>query len=50
MVNLKDKVQAEYENIDKLIDELPAKDELPFLQFLELAGVATILHNFYNGI
>ena len=50
MANLKDKIAAEYENIDKLIFELPGKDKLPFLQFLELAGVATVLHNFYNGI
>ncbi len=50
MANLKDKIEAEYENIDKLILELPVKDRLPFLEFLQLAGVATILHNFYNGI
>lgn len=50
MAKLKDKIEAEYENIDKLISELPAKEKLPFLQFLELAGVATLLHNFYNGI
>jgi len=50
MVKLKEKIEAEYENIDKLISELPEKDKLPFLQFLELAGVATLLHNFYNGI
>lgn len=50
MANLKDKIEAEYEHIDRLILELPKKEKLPFLQFLELAGVATILHNFYNGI
>jgi len=50
MVKLKEKIETEYEYIDKLIIELPDKGKLPFLQFLELAGVATILHNFYNGI
>ena len=50
MANLKDKILAEYENIDKLILELPKEEKLPFLQFLELAGVAAILHNFYNGV
>ena len=50
MANLKDKIEAEYENIDKLIAELPPADRLPFLEFLQLAGVATLLHNFYNGI
>ena len=50
MVKLKEKIEVEYENIDKLITELPDKDKLPFLQFLELAGVAALLQNFYNGI
>lgn len=50
MVNLKDKIEAEYENIDKLVRELPPSKQLPFLEFLQLAGVATLLHNFYNGI
>jgi len=50
MAKLKDKIEAEYENIDKLIHEIPEKNKLPFLRFLELAGVATLLHNFYNGI
>ena len=50
MASLKDKIEAEYENIDRLILELPEKERLPFLEFLQLAGVATILHNFYNGI
>lgn len=50
MAKLRDKIEAEYENIDKLIAELPKKSKLSLLQFLELAGVATLLHNFYNGI
>ena len=50
MASLEDKIEAEYENINRLILELPPKERLPFLEFLELAGVATILHNFYNGI
>ena len=50
MVDLKEKIEAEYENINKLILELPEKNRLASLEFLQLAGVATILHNFYNGI
>ena len=50
MADLKDKIEAEYENIERLINELPSYDRLPFLGFLELAGVATLLHNFYNGV
>jgi len=34
MANLKDKIEAEYENIDKLIAELLPADRLPFLEFL----------------
>ena len=40
MASLKDKIEAEYENIDRLILELPEKERLPFLEFLQLAGVA----------
>jgi hypothetical protein len=50
MVNLRDKVEAELENIDLLINELPPHDQLPRLSILELAGVSTLIHNFYNGI
>ena len=50
MVNLKAKVEAEYEQIENLLNEIPAPERLPYLSFLELAGVATLLHNFYNGI
>ena len=50
MANLKAKVEAEYEQIENLLNEIPAPERLPYLSFLELAGVATLLHNFYNGI
>lgn len=50
MVELKDKIEAEYEQILHLLDEIPKKDKLPYLSFLEIAGVATLLHNFYNGV
>ncbi len=40
MASLKAKIEAEYENIDRLILELPEKERLPLLKFLQLAGVA----------
>ena len=50
MADLKDKIEAEYENLDRLLSELPSYNLLSSLEFLELAGVATLLHNFYNGM
>jgi hypothetical protein len=50
MARLGMKISAEYENIDQLIKELPCIEKLPYVTFLELAGVATLLHNFYNCI
>ena len=50
MASLATKLEAEFENIEKLINELPEYKRLPYLSFLELAGVATLIHNFYNGI
>ena len=50
MVELKVKIEAELENIDKLFEEMPTHIKLPHLSTLELAGVATLLHNFYNGL
>lgn len=50
MANLKEKIEAEYENIEQALNEMPIHTQLPNLSILELAGVATFLHNFYNGI
>ncbi len=50
MAELKEKIEAEFENIDLILKEMPKYNLLPDLSVLELAGVATLLHNFYNGI
>jgi len=50
MVSLSQKIQAELENIDELFKEMPPHSSLSKLSTLELAGVAALLHNFYNGI
>jgi hypothetical protein len=50
MDDLKDRVLAELENIDEIFIELPSSAKLPYISTLELAGVAALLHNFYNGV
>lgn len=50
MADLSDKIKAEIENIDQIYLEMPSHKNLANLSTLELAGVATLLHNFYNGI
>ncbi len=50
MDKLSQKINAELENIDEVFNEIPPHTKLPYLSTLELAGVAALLHNFYNGI
>jgi uncharacterized protein YutE (UPF0331/DUF86 family) len=50
MADLRQRVAVELENISRIIALLPKETELSGLSTLELAGVASLLHNFYNGI
>ncbi|MEW6171436.1 MAG: hypothetical protein AB1472_07785 [Candidatus Omnitrophota bacterium] len=50
MANLSERIFVELENIDNLFTEMPSHSKLLYLSHLELAGVAALLHNFYNGI
>ncbi|MDE3058969.1 MAG: hypothetical protein KGJ59_13540 [Bacteroidota bacterium] len=50
MADLKERVNAEIENINDVLVKLPSREKLSGLSVLELAGTAALLHNFYNGI
>ena len=50
MAKVHELVEAELENIERTIAEFPDSDLLPNLSSLELAGVAVLVHNFYNGV
>jgi len=49
MADCKKKVFAEVEAVERVIAEIP-ECELSELSTLELAGVAALIHNFYNGV
>jgi len=49
MVSFRERIEAEYEAIELTLSLLPDR-KLQGLSELELAGVASLIHNFYNGV
>lgn len=49
MAKYKDRIEAEYEAIEKTLLLLPNKPIYQLSQ-LELAGLSALIHNFYNGV
>ena len=50
MKPLRERVEAELEQIERVLAEFPQNRLYADLSVLELAGLSTLLHNFYNGI
>lgn len=50
MATLKEKLEAELENIERVLAEIPYRRRCSNLSIIELTGVAALLHNFYNGV
>jgi uncharacterized protein YutE (UPF0331/DUF86 family) len=50
MAEIREKIDAEFENLERVVQELPVAEKLDKLSTLELSGVAVLVHNFYNGI
>jgi uncharacterized protein YutE (UPF0331/DUF86 family) len=50
MAKVHEQVEAEYENIERALAEVPDMGSLLNLSNLELAGLAALIHNFYNGV
>ena len=49
MVDYKERIEVEFEAIQKTLESLP-QNNLSGLSSLEIAGTAALLHNYYNGI
>jgi len=50
MAELRDRIEAEEENIHQVLERLPVSGKLESLSELELAGTAALLHSIYGGI
>ena len=50
MVSLSQKIEAEIENVESTLSKLLPVLEVENKEFPELAAIATILQNFYNGV
>lgn len=50
MGTLRDRVEAELESVERALVALPNGQPCSQLSTLELAGVAALLHSFYNGV
>ena len=50
MAEISYKIKLEMDNISMVLSELKKVDDISTLSMLELAGVATFLHNVYNGV
>jgi len=50
MADVQERVEAELENITRVLSELPSDLSCDDLSPLEQAGIGSLLHSFYNGV
>jgi hypothetical protein len=50
MADVRERVAAGVENVERTLRAVPPPSRCTELSALELAGVAILLHNFYNGV